>query len=216
MEITWLAHSCFRLRSNDVTVLTDPFPDSIGATMGQVQPTIATVSNRHPNHSHVADLQGDFHLIDGPGEYAISGVYIRGVMTPLNPEEPLEGRNTAYFMEMEGLRLCHPGDLNATFLGQHVGEVTPVDVLFAPAGGHCTLELNRIGDLIQALSPRLVVPMHYKVPGISIELGHLDPFLREMGTKAEEPQSRLSVTATSLPAQTRVVVLRPVGVGPGG
>ena len=216
MEITWLAHSCFRLRSNDVTVLTDPFPDSIGAMVGQIQPTIVTVSNRHPNHSHVADLQGDFHLIDGPGEYAISGVYIRGIMTPLELGEPPESRNTAYFLEMEGLRLCHPGDLSTIFSGQHVDEVTPVDVLFAPAGGGCTLEINRIRELIQTLSPRLVVPMHYKVPGIAIELGELDPFLREMGTKAEEPQPRLSVTATSLPAETRVVVLRPMRVGAAG
>ena len=212
MEITWLAHSCFRLRGANVTILTDPFPSSIGGSVGQVEPTIVTVSNKHPNHSHLEGLEGDFRLLEGPGEYAISGVYIRGIMTPSGAQDPPQHRNTAYFFEMDGLRLCHLGDLAGVLSDQHVEELTPLDVLFLPVGGNCTLELDRVGGIVQALEPRIVVPMHYRVPGTTVELGSLDPFLREMGIREAEPQPRLTVTATSLPAETTVVVLRATGI----
>ena len=214
MEITWLAHSCFRLRSNNITLLTDPFPSDIGASMeGNGDPNIVTVSNSHPNHSHWKDIKSSYQLLDGPGEYAVSGIYIRGILTPGQPDNPTEHRNTAYFIEMEGLNLCHLGDMSALVTDRQVNELTPVDVLFVPAGGGCTLEPGRLGQVIQTLSPRLVVPMHYMVPGLKIELGSVDSFLREMGHRQEEePQARLNVTSTNLPAETKVVLLRPTGL----
>ena len=215
MEIIWLAHSCFRLRSNGVTVLTDPFPSSIGGRLVAVNPTIVTISNQHPNHSHMEGVPGEFHLIDGPGEYAISGIYIKGVMTPMQPGQPYEECNTAYLLEAEGLSLCHLGDLNTVLSDQLVDELTPVDVLLVPAGGACTLSVKQSGEIIQALSPRIVVPMHYKAPGINVELEELDAFLRETGTRVQEPEPRLNVTSTSLPAETKVVVLKPTGITPG-
>ena len=212
MEITWLAHSCFRLRGAEVTVLTDPFPDSIGGRLGTIQPTIVTISHQHPNHNRWQGLVDDFRLIEGPGEYAISGVYIKGIMTPPGREDAPEKRNTAYFMEMDGLSLCHLGDLSSSISSLDVDELTALDILFVPAGGACTFDIGQTGEIIQALNPRIVIPMHYKVPGLTVELADLDPFLREMGVREAEPQPRLNVTTSNLPAETRVVILRPLAI----
>ena len=216
MDITWLGHSCFRLRGTSATILTDPFPDSLGGSVTRVEsdPNIVTVSNGHPNHSHLTALESGFRLMEGPGEYGVSGVYIRGFMTPAapKPDELPPPRNTAYLFEFDNLRVCHLGDLSAVLPNNMVDELSPMDVLFIPVGRGCTLELDHVAAVIRQMEARIVVPMHYKVPGVDVELDGVDPFLREMGLRDVETQPRFSVTATSLPAETRVVALRPMAI----
>lgn len=208
MEITYLAHSCFRLRSGDISILTDPFPDSLGLSMGNVEASAVTVSNDHPNHCNWRAVAGGPRVFMGPGEYEFSGVYLQGYLTP-PPGAPDAPRNTAYLIEMDGLHLLHTGDIAAP-LSTHLQEQLSVaEVLFVPVGGNCTLKPAQVVELIQAVNPRIVVPMHYKLPGTKTGLGPLEQFLKEMGIKAVEPQARLSVTPTNLPPETRVVALQP-------
>ena len=81
MEITWLGHSCFRLRGKQVTILTDPFPPELGYTLGKVTPQIVTVSHSHAGHSYVKGVPGEPIVIRGPGEYEIGGILTIGVQT---------------------------------------------------------------------------------------------------------------------------------------
>ena len=216
MDITWLGHACFRLKGASATILTDPFPDSLGGSVAGVEsaPNIVTVSNTHPNHSSLTGLDDGFRPVEGPGEYGVSGVYIRGFMTPPSPE-PVEQpppRNTAYLFECEGLRLCHLGNLAAPLSNRMMDELSPLDVLLLPVGGSPTLELDHRVALVRQLEARIVIPMLYKVPGSQAELAGLDPFMREMGLRDVEEQPRISVTTTNLPAETRVVPLRPTAI----
>ena len=212
MEITWLGHSCFRLRAGELAVVTDPFPESIGLRMGQPQALAVTVSQRHANHNHWQDVAGDPKVLRGPGEYELSGIYITGLMTSRGEGDPEDKRNTAYLIEMENLRLCHLGDVSRVLSTGQVEELTPVDVLFLPAGGSCTVEIPEAIQMVRELSPRVVIPMHYGLPGLSVELGGLDALLREMGLRDVQPQARFSVTTSNLPPEMRVVVLEPLGV----
>ena len=211
MDITWLGHSCFRLRTNDLVVVTDPFPDSIGLRMGEPQALAVTVSHPHENHSYWQGVSGDPKVLNGPGEYELSGIYISGAMTPRGETDPEGKRNTAYLIEMENLRICHLGDVTSALSTCLVEGFTPVDVLLLPAGGVCTVEVSQAIEMVRALDPRIVVPMHYGLPGLQVELGGLDVFLREMGLRDVQPQVRLNVSTSSLPQEMRVVVLEAHG-----
>ena len=211
MDITWLGHSCFRIRSGDLVIVTDPFPDSIGLRMGEPQAVAVTISHQHINHSNLHAVGGDPKVVRGPGEYELSGVYIAGVMSPSSDTDPEGKRNTAYLIEMENLRLCHPGDVSSALSVRQIEELAPVDILFLPAGGRCTLEVPQAIEVLRSLDPRIVIPMHYGLPGLKVQLGGLDNFLREMGLRDLQPQARLSITATTLPQEMRVVVLEPQG-----
>ena len=217
MDVTWLGHSCFRLRGTSATILTDPFPDSLGGSVAQVEadPNIVTVSSSYPNHSHISAINAGYRLMEGPGEYGVSGIYVRGFMTPASAglSEAPPPRNTAYLFEFDDLRVCHLGNLSAPLPNNMVDELSPMDLLFVPVGGGCTLALDNVAAVIRQLEARIVVPMHYRVHGAAGNLAELDPFLREMGLREVEEQPRLSVTATSLPAETRVVVMRPMAMG---
>ena len=211
MEITWLGHSCFRLRSDGAVVVTDPFTDSIGLNMGQPGALAVTVSHVHENHSNSQAVQGDPMVLRGPGEYELSGIYVTGSLTPRAEGDPDDKRNTAYLVEMENLKLCHLGDVSSVLSTRQVEELTPVDVLFLPVGGVCTVEPAQAREMVQRLEPRIVIPMHYGIPGLRVELKGLEVFLREMGLADLQPQARLNVSISSLPPELRVVILEPQG-----
>ena len=111
--------------------------------------------------------------------------------------------------------MVHLGDVSTPLKPDQVEELTPVDVVFVPVGGGCTVALPQAMDMVRALGPRVVVPMHYSLPGMVVPLGELDAFLREMGAGQVEPQARLNVTPSNLPPELRLVVLNAQGVAGG-
>ena len=207
MEITWLGHACFRLRSDDVVVLTDPFPLSLGLRPDTRPATVVTISNNHPNHSNSGEVEGEPRVFAAPGEYEYRGISVRGVMTPQLPEIPREQRSVAYTMEIDRVNICHLGDISATLSPGQIDQLSPVDVLLVPTGGGCTLEIDQVLQTMQDLDPKIVIPMHYKNPEVGVSLQDVDVFLRRMGLSEVQAQPRLVVTSSNLPEDMRVVVL---------
>ena len=144
MDITWLGHACFRLRSDDVVILTDPFPLSLGLRPDTRSATVVTVSNTHLNHSNSGEVEGEPRVFATPGEYEYRGIYVRGVMTPQLPETPLEQRSVAYTMEIDGVNICHLGDISAPLSPGQINELSPVDA--AAGAGRWRMHLgDRLG-----------------------------------------------------------------------
>lgn len=205
MEITWLGHSCFRLKGKGATLLTDPFDPSTGYVLGKPAADVVTVSINMPDHNNVQGVSGDPLVIDGPGEYEVSGVMITGIASSSGGEQP--ARNTIYVLEMDDLRLCHLGDLAKVPKNDLVETVGDVDVLMIPVGGRDTMDASMAMETISVLQPKIVVPMHYRTSLFGPELEPLDRFLREMGVKEPVPQPKLNVTRGSLPDTTQVIVM---------
>ncbi|PKB81382.1 MAG: hypothetical protein BZY88_06775 [SAR202 cluster bacterium Io17-Chloro-G9] len=209
MDITWLGHSCFRLRADDLVVVTDPFPLSLGLRPDSRPAMVVTVSNSHPNHSNWQEVEGSPRVFDAPGEYEYSGVSVRGVMTPLPLDAPPEHRSVAYSIEMDRVNICHLGDIAVPLTPKLVDELSPIDVLLLPTGGSCTLDLDQALQAMQDLNPKIVIPMHHSIEGVDAPIQGVDVFLRRMGLDDVQTQPRLVVTASNLPTDRRVVVLAP-------
>ena len=208
MEITWLGHSALQIKGTQVTLITDPYADTLGLSMGQREADVVTVSNSHPHHSNAAAIVGGPRVIKGPGEYEVANFYISGFGTRGREYEGKRQVNTVYTYRAEGLTLCHLGDLSANPSPSEVNELSQTDVLFAPAGGVCTLDAARIAQLVRTIEPRILVPLHYKYDGVDVELEPLNRILSEFGITELAPQPRLNVTATNLPAELRVTALQ--------
>ena len=210
MDLVWLGHASFRLHSHGMVVVTDPFPESLGLRMDGRPADIVTVSNTHPNHSAAATVSGNPRLFRAPGEYEFNHVVVRGVMTPLPEGAPHEQRNVAYAIEMDGISVCHLGDLTRPLTTRQVEELKPVDVALVPAGGQCTLNLDQALQTIQDLDPKVVVPMHFGHGQEGLALDGVAPFLRRMGLEDEtQPQPRLVVTPSNLPSDLRINLMTP-------
>jgi len=210
MEITWLGHSCFRLKSRDTTVIMDPPARQSGRSAGQPAADIVTISHGHPGHNGADICSGSPRVIQGPGEYEVGGVLIDGVHTFHDNQKGAErGRNTIYVVEVEDLRVCHLGDLGHIPTAEQTEELTGIDILLAPIGGHSTIDASAAAEVVSLLEPKLVIPMHYRVDGAGGELETLEPFLKQMGISQPAAQQRLQVTHSSLPLELQVVVLEP-------
>ena len=208
MDITWLGHSCFRIRGSQAVIITDPFPPDSGYTLGKPTARIVTVSHQHPSHSYVQGVGGEPRLVTGPGEYEISGILIIGVATFHDAVRGSKrGKNTVYLMEVDGVSVCHLGDLGHVLTAEQVEEIDDVDVLLLPVGGVSTINAPMAAEVVRQLEPKVVVPMHYKTPALSRELAPVEEFLKEMGIEQINPQPKLSFTPSSLPAGTQMFLL---------
>lgn len=210
MDVTWLGHACIRLRGKEGVVLMDPCGKSTGYSIGKQTADIVTASRADPEHAFVETLSSPFRLLDAPGEYEIGGVLLNGVQTAppgKARQDPATTRNVAFVVEMDDLRVCHLGNLDHTPTQDLIEEMSDIDVLFAPVGGHGALDAAGAAEVISLLQPRLVVPIRYRTDAAAIDLDPLDPFVKQLGLTASEPQSKLSVTRSSLPDDTQIAVL---------
>jgi L-ascorbate metabolism protein UlaG (beta-lactamase superfamily) len=208
VDITWLGHSCFRIKSNQAVIITDPFPPDIGYTLGKQTADIVTVSHPHPSHSYDNGISGEYRLVKGPGEYEISGVLILGISTYHDSiKGQSRGKNTVYLMEVDGVAICHLGDIGHVPGDEMVEEMGNVDMLLVPVGGVSTINAAMAAEVIRKLEPKIVIPMHYKTPQTSRDLEPVENFLKEMGQTQVEPRTKFNFSRTNLPLTTQVVVL---------
>jgi len=208
VDITWLGHSCFRIKGSQAIVITDPFPPDLGYSLGKQTANIVTVSHQHPSHSYVRGIGGEPRLIKGPGEYEISNVLIIGIATFHDSVKgQSRGKNTAYLMEIDGVAVCHLGDIGHVLNDEQVEEMGNVDVLLLPVGGVSTINAAMAAEVIRKLEPKAVIPMHYKTPALDRELDPVENFLKELGMGNVEPRPKLSISKSNLPISTQVFVL---------
>lgn len=210
MEITWYGHSCFKLSERNLsTVVTDPFDKSIGYSLPKLKADIVTVSHDAPGHNNVSAVK-EARVINGPGEYEIGGVFITGVATQQaggDKKKKVEGKNTLYVFDFDGITVAHLGDLDHVPTQAQVEEMGNVHVALVPVGGGGGLNSSQAAEVISLIEPAIVVPMHYKTEDANLKLDPLNKFLKEMGLGTVKTEDSLNVKKGSLPEETHVVVL---------
>jgi L-ascorbate metabolism protein UlaG (beta-lactamase superfamily) len=210
MEINWFGLSCFRLTERGMaTVVTDPFDHSkVGFEPLKLRGEIVTISHDAPGHNFVSVVKGRSRVITGPGEFEIGGVFITGVQTNSRTKRaPKELRNTLYVFDYDGVTVAHLGDIQRVPSQTEVEDLGGVDVVLVPVGGGGSLNAAKAAEVVSLLEPGIVIPMHYQVPESSLKLSPLSRFLKEMGVGNVEPIPSLKVTRSSVPTESRVVVL---------
>ncbi len=212
MELTWLGHSCFRLRGKDVTLVTDPPSPSTGYSLGRVNADIVTLSHDHPGHNYVKAVAGNEpYIVRGPGEYEVRNVLITGIQTYHDEERGARlGRNTVYLLHLDDLLICHLGDLGHTLDARTQEAVSECDILLLPVGGGNALDAKRAAEVVAQVEPQIIIPMHYATPALKSAVGALDPvekFCHEMGVEVSDPLPKLAITRGSLPPEPQVMLL---------
>lgn len=214
MEITWYGHSCFRLTERSMaTVVTDPYDyKQVGYDPLKLKGDIVTISHNTAGHNFTSAVKGDSHLIDGPGEYEIGGVFITGIQTNGHTRKTEdEPRNTMYLFDYNGVNILHLGDLNRVPSQTEVEAIGPVHVALVPVGAGGSLTAIQATEVISLLEPNIVIPMHYATlhsTSTAVKLEPLSRFLKEMGLGNLESVPSLKLpNVSSLPDDTKVVVL---------
>lgn len=210
MEITWYGLSCFRISERGLaTVVTDPYNHAaLGYEPLKLRAEIVTISHDAPGHNNATAVKGRTLVITGPGEYEVGGVFITGVQTNGKSKRASEGpSNTLYVFDFEGVTVAHLGDLQRVPSQTEIEALGEVQVALVPVGGGGGLNAAKAAEMVSLLEPSIVIPMHYQVTGRNTKLAPLSKFLKEMGVGETAPEASLKVTRSTLPNETRVVVL---------
>jgi L-ascorbate metabolism protein UlaG (beta-lactamase superfamily) len=209
VDITWYGMSCFRISERGrVTVVTDPFSESIGLPPPKLKGDVVTVSHNVPGHNNVEAVKGYQQVIHRPGEYEIGDVFFNGVaMHATNGAELRE--NVGFLLDFETLNVLHLGDLNHVPDQSVIEEIGTVHILLIPVGGGNGLKAAQAAEIVAMFEPNYVIPMHYAIDGLGLQLDGVDKFLKAMGVSKPHEADTLKVSASDLPEQTQVVVLTP-------
>lgn len=207
-EISWLGHSCFRVRAREATIVTDPYNKRLGYDFGKPRADIVTVSRPGDAYGYVEAVKGEPKVLMGPGEYEVNDVFITGIATFTDGSggRP-RGKNTAYIFEVEGIVICHLGALGHPPTAEQREQMSNIDVLLIPVGGHTTIDASQASDVISTIEPHIVIPMHYRVDTLDQDLDGLEKFAKEMGLSELSPQEKLNLRPSDLPEGTKVVIL---------
>ena len=212
MEILFLGHSCFLLKGRDAKVITDPYGSGVGWQQSKVEGDIVTVSHEHKDHNDLSRVGGEPMVIAGPGEYEIKGVSVTGISVFHDDEQGKErGKNTIYTIDIDGLRVCHMGDLGHKLNDKQLDLLDGVDVLMMPVGGFYTLNPREAAAMIKQISPTILLPMHFKDKGMKEsfdKLITLDKFLQMMdGDGNVIKESKLSLKKAELTEEEMKIVI---------
>lgn len=227
MEIVSFGETCLRLRGREGIVVTDAYPRIVGPTGRGLTGDIATYS--HPDGQSTLGLESaaktgakskskgrskadngvptslePAFLLDSPGEYEVHHVLISGVRTYRDDELGAQrGANLCFVFELDGVHVVHLGDIGHLLTEEQLDEIGAVDVICVAVGG--SLSAARAAEMVAQFDAKLIVPM--PLDGAEGPDGELARFLHEMSVQLGEPAPKLTISASTLPNETTVVLL---------
>ena len=207
MELTWYGLSCFRLAERGrASIVTDPYDGNLGLPLLKLRADVVTISHDAPGHNYADAVTGYRYALNGPGEYEIGSVFITGIATSHIDQSE---RNVLYVFNYDGLSIAHLGDLAKVPSQTQIEALEQVNILLLPVGGGNSLNAAQAAELVSMLEPDIVVPMHYQLPGLRLDLDGAERFLKEMGVTDAKEVSSLKVSAGNLAEETEVILLTP-------
>ncbi|MGN0823051.1 MAG: MBL fold metallo-hydrolase, partial [Candidatus Gallimonas sp.] len=178
MKIRYLGHSCFSLtESTGTTIVTDPY-GNVGFRLPPLRADAVTISHSHYDHNNVSGVLGNPVVFDKEGTYEIGGVEIEAIKSRHDSENgSRRGENLIFKFRMDGLDICHLGDLGEECSSSLIETLLPVHVLLIPVGGKYTIDSEQAKEYVDRIMPSIVIPMHYKTKGLTLDIDKPDDFL---------------------------------------
>jgi len=213
MHIRWFGQSFFEVTTDTeltkgVKIYFDPYGDVVGLRPPEnLEADIVLVSHQHPDHNNTGLFKNIGFTVNTSGEYSVKGVDIRGIQAYHDNNQGKDrGSNIIFSLESEGINIVHLGDLGHILSEKNVQEIGSPEILMVPIGGNHSLNGNEATKVIKQLEPKIVIPMHYKIPNLTAELDGIDKFCKEMGICVSESLKALSVRASDLSGKEMEVV----------
>ncbi len=186
MKVRWHGHSCFEI-GDGITIVTDPHDGkSIGIKPPVVKADIVLLSHDHFDHNCVRVVKRlNTKVVRSVGLTKKNDVKIKGFSSYHDDVGGAKrGENIIFRFTVGGMNFCHLGDLGHTLDDATVSELGSIDVLFIPVGNVFTIGPREAWELLKKIKPRVAIPMHYRVGGLSLSIKPVDPFLENAGVES--------------------------------
>ncbi len=211
MKIKWLGHASFMITAESGTkIITDPYVTAEHLNYGEIKESadIVTVSHEHGDHSNVSAVRGNPEVVRGTAK--VKGIEFKGIPTYHDDAGgKSRGKNTIFCFEMDGIRVCHLGDLGHPLSDKQATELGSVDILLIPVGGFYTIDAKVTSQLCDRLKPKVIIPMHFKNDKCAFPIAGVDEFLQGKEDVSRLDASEVEFKQGELTATTKTVVLKP-------
>ncbi|MFQ5924851.1 MAG: MBL fold metallo-hydrolase [Dehalococcoidia bacterium] len=214
MKVKWLGHASFLITSDEGTnILTDPYQlGMFGVNYDKIEEAadIVTVSHEHSDHNNVKGVPGSPQVVKGTGRQQVKGIGVEGIASYHDEAGGSQrGANNIFCFTVNGVRVCHLGDLGHVLSDQQLAEVGEVDVLLTPMAGTYTLDAAAASRVVDQIKPRVVIPMHYQtVKCPSFPVTDVEPFLAAKTNVKRVESAEAEFKKEQLPSATEIVVLK--------
>ncbi len=213
MKVKWLGHASFLITADSGTkIITDPYPQGSGLSYIPINipADIVTMSHSHYDHNSVSSVPGKPEIITGSGLKMAKGISFRGIATHHDQSQGKErGTNTVYCFTVDGIKLCHLGDLGHKLNPEQIADIGDIDILLIPIGGVFTIDAKMAGSMVDDLKPKVAMPMHYKTPKCDWPLNTVDDFIADRKNVRQLNVSEMEFKVGELPQNTEILVLQP-------
>jgi L-ascorbate metabolism protein UlaG (beta-lactamase superfamily) len=210
VRIKWFAQSSFLVTSsNETRIITDPYTPTSDLSPIAEAADLVTVSHEHSDHNNTASVLGSPQIIRATTQ--AKGITFKAIASYHdNTQGSQRGSNTIFAFEVDGLKICHLGDLGHLLDDNQLKEIALVDVLFIPVGGYYTIDAAMASQVVSQLNPKIIIPMHYKTERMtSTPLATVDDFLKGKNNVIRQDTSVIEIMPAELPAEAQIVVLKP-------
>lgn len=210
MKIKWLGHASFLITSDKGTrIVTDPYTTGGNLSYGEIKESaeVVTISHNHGDHNNPASVRGNPQVLRGSAQ--VKGIEFKTI--PVYHDDAMgkqKGTNTIFCFEVDGVRVCHLGDLGHQLSDSQAAELGKVDVLLVPVGGNYTIDAAGASLIAEQLKPRVVIPMHYRTVKTTYPIASVDDFLKGKRNVKKLDGSEVELKAGQLPADTQIIVLK--------
>jgi L-ascorbate metabolism protein UlaG (beta-lactamase superfamily) len=210
MKIKYLAHAAFLITSEKGTrILTDPYETSPGLNHGAIKETadIVTVSHEHGDHNNVSAVKGNPKIVKASEE--VKGINIKAVITAHDDKGGSQrGKNTIFCFNIDGINVCHAGDLGHELTVDQIKAIGNVDVLMIPVGGFFTIDARTATKVCDQVKPKVIIPMHYKTDKLNFPIAGVENFLQGKNNVTHSNQNEIEFKAGKLPGAIQIIVLK--------
>ncbi len=213
MIIRWLGHASFIISSDTgVRIITDPYVTGGGLSYGEIKETadIVTVSHGHGDHNNAGAVRGNPVVVKQAGTTEAKGIKFRGIPTAHDEAGgKLRGGNIIFCFELDGIKVCHLGDLGHQLNEKQIAELGQIDILLIPVGGYYTIDAEVAGQISDKLAPKVIIPMHFKTEKCDFPITGVNDFLQGKTNVTRLEVSEVEFRPEHLPTTTQIVVLSP-------
>ncbi len=214
MKIKYLGHAAFVITSDTgLKIITDPYYTTRARlSYGEITESadIVTVSHDHFDHCNAAAVRGNPEVIRKAGRSTAEGIEFKGIASYHDDAGgSMRGNSVIFCFELDGIKVCHLGDLGHRLDDRQVAEIGAVDILLIPVGGFYTIDAQAATKVCDQLKPKVIIPMHYKTEKSFPEISGVDEFVKGRSNVTRQDSSEVEFKAGELPASTQIIVLKP-------
>ena len=211
MKIEYLGHSSFKLtESTGTSVVCDPYDSSVGFKMSKINADVVTVSHGHYDHNNIKAVEGNPVILDRECSYDLHGVAIDAIKSFHDKQRGKKrGENLIFKFRMDGIDICHLGDLGEECSSELIDLLLPVNVLLIPVGGTYTITAEMAKEYVDRIMPDIVIPMHYKSRDCKLDISKVDEFTELFDEECVEELegNELELMRSDFEGETKVIVL---------